>query len=772
MSFLGGSINNQTLNGIESITDGYITIQDGTISNLQALSIGGDTTVASNLYVGGRITCAYTASLNTDIPNKLYVDLGLSSLNTSQFLKLSGGTMIGGIIMANNYITGLPAPINPSDAINKTYADNNDDLRLKLDGSTPMTGSLNMGGKIITGIPYPTITSTSSDAVNKDYVDINDALRLFKSGDTMTGSLNMTGNTILNLSTTTIATSAVNKGQMDTADNLRLKLDGTTPMTGALNMNSYTINNVPILQAGTTLSLNILTATIMQIQAAQVIMNMPISVSSTIGLGNVGIDMNSTKITNVYSLTSYANNNLIFNYLSGIYVLPKITLTSTTTKITDGLLINSGGIDMSSNSITNIVNISSPTATNLTLLIGTTTSVQLTSSESLFKIPISISSTIGLGNLGINMNSTKITNVYSLTSYANNNLIFNYLSGINVLPKITLTSTKTQVTDGLLINSGGIDISGGELNMASNNITNTANIHSNGTNPIYLNNNNVAKVKIDAFGLTMQNSGTIDMASNSLINTSNIHSNLTNPIYINNNNVAKVKVDASGITMQNSGNINLLGNNILNVNYIDSNGTTPLYFANSGVSICQVDSSGFVMSSQKNININGNYIQNMPSSVYSSDAVNQYEISASLIPLVAWRSGETMHRKWLAPVFGNSITTGVSPNSNAVLTTTTMTCTTGNHIHVTLSCQVNANGSGDDKFRVVAEFQTQTMSFNNVLPTVSGWRERNYNFRAIFIPTSTGSITIQWRLYNDSTTSDTVYIDNTNWEFSIEEIQA
>ena len=71
MSFLGGSINNQTLNGIESITDGYITIQDGTISNLQALSIGGDTTVASNLYVGGRITCAYTAALNTDIPNKL-----------------------------------------------------------------------------------------------------------------------------------------------------------------------------------------------------------------------------------------------------------------------------------------------------------------------------------------------------------------------------------------------------------------------------------------------------------------------------------------------------------------------------------------------------------------------------------------------------------------------------------------------------------------------------------------------------------------------------
>ena len=525
MSFLGGSINNQTLNGIESITDGYITIQDGTISNLQALSIGGDTTVASNLYVGGRITCAYTAALNTDIPNKLYVDLGLSSLNTSQFLKLNGstpmtgdlnmnnlymisnlstatptanqaisliyfqnavnavvagylplngGTMSGSLNMGGKVLTNIPYPTitsTSSDAVNKSYCDTNDDLRLKLDGSTPMTGILNMGGKIITGIPYPTITSTSSDAVNKDYVDINDALRLFKSGDTMTGSLNMTGNTILNLSTTTLATSAVNKGQMDAADDLRLKLDGTTPMTADLNMNSFGINNVSILQAGTTISLKILAATIMQIQAAKVLMSMPISVSSTIGLGNVGIDMESTKITNVYSLTSYANNNLIFNYLSGINVLPKITLTSTTTQINDGLIINSGGINMNTYSITNCPILHA--GTTISLRIDTTTIMQIQAAEVLMSKPISISSTLGLGNVGINMNSTKITNVYSLTSYANNNLIFNYLSGINVLPKITLTSTKTQITDGLLINSGGIDMNSNLITSLGNGVFET-----------------------------------------------------------------------------------------------------------------------------------------------------------------------------------------------------------------------------------------------------------------------------------------------------------
>ena len=43
--------------------------------------------------------------------------------------------------------------------------------------------------------------------------------------------------------------------------------------------------------------------------------------------------------------------------------------------------------------------------------------------------------------------------------------------------------------------------------MNGNTLTNTANIHSFGTNPIYLTNNGVAKVKIDLSGITMENSG-------------------------------------------------------------------------------------------------------------------------------------------------------------------------------------------------------------------------------------------------------------------------
>lgn len=178
------------------------------------------------------------------------------------------------------------------------------------------------------------------------------------------------------------------------------------------------------------------------------------------------------------------------------------------------------------------------------------------------------------------------------------------------------------------------------------------------------------------------------------------------------------------------------------------------------------------MSSGKNINMNFQKLLYLADSVDNYDAVTRIQIANSAIPLVAWRTGETIQRKWLAPAFGDSILASLSPSSNAVATTTTMSVTAGNHVHVALSCQVNAGGSSNDDFEFVAEFSTQSMIFNNVLPTVSGWRTRTYYFRAIFIPSSSGTKTIRWRFYNNSTTGDTYYLDNTNWEFSIEEIKA
>ena len=98
------------------------------------------------------------------------------------------------------------------------------------------------------------------------------------------------------------------------------------------------------------------------------------------------------------------------------------------------------------------------------------------------------------------------------------NTLKNLPNGVNALDATNKQQLdlKLNLTGGTLSNT--LTFSGGELNMNNNTITNTSNIHSFGTNPIYLTNNGVAKVKIDASGITMQNSGNIDMNSTKIIN--------------------------------------------------------------------------------------------------------------------------------------------------------------------------------------------------------------------------------------------------------------
>lgn len=137
-----------------------------------------------------------------------------------------------------------------------------------------------------------------------------------------------------------------------------------------------------------------------------------------------------------------------------------------------------------------------------------------------------------------------------------------------------------------------------------------------------------------------------------------------------------------------------------------------------------------------------------------------------------WQPGETKQKKRLAPALGDSLTTSsiTKATGNAVVVTTTMTVVDGNHVYVKGAFNINCNGSSNDSFTMSAEFSTQTMDFINVMPTVAGFRERTYAFKALFIPTSSGSKTIRWRLYNN-TDSDTITIATTNWTFSISEVQ-
>ena len=74
------------------------------------------------------------------------------------------------INMNNSYIYGLPNPVSGDDAVNKTYVDNGDNLNLPLNGSRSMTGSLQMGGNAIINLKDPN-SSDSFHASNVNYVN-------------------------------------------------------------------------------------------------------------------------------------------------------------------------------------------------------------------------------------------------------------------------------------------------------------------------------------------------------------------------------------------------------------------------------------------------------------------------------------------------------------------------------------------------------------------------------------------------------------------------
>ena len=74
------------------------------------------------------------------------------------------------INMNNSYLYGLPNPVSGDDAVNKTYVDNGDNLNLPLNGSRSMTGSLQMGGNAIINLKDPN-SSDSFHASNVNYVN-------------------------------------------------------------------------------------------------------------------------------------------------------------------------------------------------------------------------------------------------------------------------------------------------------------------------------------------------------------------------------------------------------------------------------------------------------------------------------------------------------------------------------------------------------------------------------------------------------------------------
>ena len=110
------------------------------------------------------------------------------------------------------------------------------DKKVSKTGDT-VTGDLDMQTNFIHSTAIP---NDNSDSVNKKYVDDVDATKLNLSGGNMTGNVNMQNNKLVNLKDPTDPKDSTHKKYVDDANNLKLSLTGGT-MTGDLNMGNHHI---------------------------------------------------------------------------------------------------------------------------------------------------------------------------------------------------------------------------------------------------------------------------------------------------------------------------------------------------------------------------------------------------------------------------------------------------------------------------------------------------------------------------------------------------
>ena len=117
-----------------------------------------------------------------------------------------------------------------TEGVSLSYTDNN---FLRRDGTNTATGSINMTGNTLTNVSNPV---NAQDIVTKHYVD-------------GTGNLDMSGNRVMNVPFSPTDTGdAVNasyviQGDLDVEQKTILR-NGTQAMTGNLDMDDYCINNL------------------------------------------------------------------------------------------------------------------------------------------------------------------------------------------------------------------------------------------------------------------------------------------------------------------------------------------------------------------------------------------------------------------------------------------------------------------------------------------------------------------------------------------------
>ena len=192
--------------------------------------------------VGKKLTNVGAPTSDTDSATKKYVDTHSGGGKTSLI------TVDSNIDMKSQYrITKLKTPTDNDEAATKKYVDDSKvdgSVFLKLDGTRPMTGNLNMNNKRIINIPAPTGNNQPTPLAYSDlaYLKVDGS-------NSMTNNLNMNNKKIINLITLTNNSDASTKKYVDDSISNQdfssfFKKDGSISMTSDLNVGGHKIINL------------------------------------------------------------------------------------------------------------------------------------------------------------------------------------------------------------------------------------------------------------------------------------------------------------------------------------------------------------------------------------------------------------------------------------------------------------------------------------------------------------------------------------------------
>ena len=180
-------------------------------------------------------------------------DTGVSlTYINNNYIRSDGSTPVSGSINMNgNTLCNVPDPVNPQDVATKEYTDTTNKAFVLFEGKYLAVGDLSMGGRILNNVGMPI---ENHQASNKFYVDTvvetatagDKALRKIQDGIfSSTGDIDMNGKSIIGLPNPIDRDAAANKNYVDNGGAITKLPNGAFTAVSDIDFNGFSLKNIP-----------------------------------------------------------------------------------------------------------------------------------------------------------------------------------------------------------------------------------------------------------------------------------------------------------------------------------------------------------------------------------------------------------------------------------------------------------------------------------------------------------------------------------------------